>query len=173
VLGDDPSPVRGAHRAGAAVLQPDGHHGDAGASRADVILPGAAYTEKNGLYVNMEGRVQMARKAVEPPGEAREDWKILRALSSYIGRQLPYDDLFQLRERIAREWPHLAQIDEIVPASWGDFGRAGKTAATPFVSAVPNFYMTNVITRASVTMAECTKVFLHGDVADNMAGAAE
>ena len=143
-----------------------GHHGDAGANRADVILPGAAYTEKNGTYVNMEGRVQMARKAVEPPGEVREDWKIIRALSAYIQRPLPYDDLFQLRERIAREWPHMAQLDQIVPAPWDNFGRAGPVTQAPFVSAVPNFYMTNVITRASVTMAECTKVFLHGDVAE-------
>ncbi len=171
LLGADDFPMNYINKDAFVVYQ--GHHGDAGANRADVILPGAAYTEKNGLYVNTEGRVQMARKAVEAPGEAREDWKILRALSAYIGRQLPYDDLFQLRERINREWPHMAQIDEIVPASWGGFGKSGKTTATPFVSAVPNFYMTNVITRASVTMAECTKVFLHGDVADNMAGAAE
>ena len=150
-----------------------GHHGDAGANRADVILPGAAYTEKNGLYVNTEGRVQMARKAVEAPGEAREDWKIIRALSAYIHRQLPYDDLFQLRERIAREWPHMAAVDQIAPAQWSAFGRAIKPANTPFVSAVQNFYMTNVITRASVTMAECTKVFLRGDVTQELAGAAE
>lgn len=150
-----------------------GHHGDAGANRADVILPGAAYTEKNGTYVNMEGRVQMARKAVEPPGEAREDWKIIRALSAYLGRQLPYDDLFQLRERIGREWPHMAQMDQIAPASWGAFGKAGNVSSTPFVSAVPNFYMTNAICRASVTMAECTKVFLHGDMTKELAGAAE
>lgn len=150
-----------------------GHHGDAGANRADVILPGAAYTEKNGLYVNTEGRVQMARKAVDAPGEAREDWKIIRALSAYIHRQLPYDDLFQLRERIAREWPHLLQIDQILPAPWGDFGKNGKASPAPFASAVQNFYMTNVITRASLTMAECTKVFLHGDAVEDMAGAAE
>ena len=143
-----------------------GHHGDAGANRADVILPGAAYTEKNGLYVNMEGRVQMARKAVEAPGEAREDWKIIRALSGYMGRPLPYDELFQLRERIVREWPHMGQVDQIAPAKWGAFGKLGKVGNAPFVSAVNNFYMTNVITRASLTMAECTKIFLHGDVAE-------
>lgn len=164
LLGADDFPMDYINKNAFVVYQ--GHHGDAGANRADVILPGAAYTEKNGLYMNMEGRVQMARKAVEAPGEAREDWKILRALSAYIHRQLPYDDLQQLRERIGKEWPHLVQLDQIQPAAWAAFGKAGKTGPEPFRSAVPNFYMTNVITRASVTMAECTRVFLHHDVAE-------
>lgn len=164
LLGADDFPMDYINKNAFVVYQ--GHHGDAGANRADVILPGAAYTEKNGLYVNMEGRLQMARKAVEAPGEAREDWKIIRALSGYMGRPLPYDELFQLRERIAREWPHMGLIDKITPAVWGSFGKVGKVGNSPFVSAVHNFYMTNMITRASVTMAECTKVFLHGDMAE-------
>lgn len=164
LLGADDFPMDYINKDAFVIYQ--GHHGDAGANRADVILPGAAYTEKNGLYVNTEGRVQMARKAVEPPGESREDWKIIRALSSYIHRQLPYDDLFQLRARITREWPHMAQIDTISPAPWGAFAKPGKVGNAPFVSAVQNFYMTNVICRASLTMAECTRVFLHGDVAE-------
>lgn len=134
-----------------------GHHGDAGAMRADVILPGAAYTEKNGLYVNTEGRVQAAKQAVWAPGEAREDWKIIRALSGFLGRALPYDDLAQLRTRIVKQWPHFGQVDTIVPAQWGKFGGSGKVDAQGFVSPVDNFYITNVITRASLTMAKCAE----------------
>ena len=85
-----------------------GTHGDAGAHRADVILPGAAYTEKHGLYVNLEGRVQLSEKTVDPPGEAREDWTILRALSDVLGKSLPFDDLHALRAAIAAGHPHLA-----------------------------------------------------------------
>ena len=136
-----------------------GHHGDIGASRADVILPGAAYTEKDGLYVNTEGRVQMAKKAVTAPGEAREDWKILRALSGLTGKPLAYDNLFQLRQRLSKEYPHFAQIDAIAPAEWTSFGKAGNISSAPFVSTVQNFYQTNVITRASLTMAKCVETF--------------
>jgi NADH-quinone oxidoreductase subunit G len=134
-----------------------GHHGDAGAMRADVILPGAAYTEKNGLYVNTEGRVQAAKQAVWAPGEAREDWKIIRALSGYLGRALPYDDLAQLRTRIVKQWPHFGQVDTIVPAEWNKFGGAGRVESHAFKSPVDNFYITNVITRASLTMAKCAE----------------
>src|SRR5207247_4133948 len=84
-----------------------GTHGDAGAHRADVILPGAAYTEKSGIYVNTEGRVQMAARAGFPPGDAREDWAILRALSDVLGQKLPYDSLFALRQALFRTTPHL------------------------------------------------------------------
>ncbi len=132
-----------------------GHHGDAGAARADVILPGAAYTEKDGLYVNTEGRVQMAKKAVSPPGEAREDWKILRALSAEIGKPLPYDSLYQLRQRLVKDYPQFGQIDTIQAAPWKSFGKAGPVSAEPFKSPVQNFYLTNVIARASLTMAKC------------------
>ncbi len=132
-----------------------GHHGDVGASRADVILPGAAYTEKDGLYVNTEGRVQMAKKAVSPPGEAKEDWKIFRALSDVLGKPLPYNNLYQLRQRLAKEYPHFSQIDRIVPAEWKQFGGEGAVSSEPFRSPVRNFYLTNVIARASETMARC------------------
>lgn len=135
-----------------------GHHGDAGASRADVILPGAAYTEKDGLYTNTEGRVQMAKKAVSPPGEAREDWKILRALSEQVGKALPYDNLYQLRQKLAAEFPVFAKIDQIIPAEWKHFGKAGAVKAQSFVSPVKDFYMTNVICRSSLTMAKCSEV---------------
>ena len=132
-----------------------GHHGDIGASRADVILPGAAYTEKDGLYVNTEGRVQMAKKAVTAPGEAREDWKVFRALSDLIGKPFAYNTLFQLRQSLVNQFQHFGQIDRIVPAEWKAFGKSGALKADPFRSPVTNFYFTNVITRASATMAKC------------------
>ncbi len=138
-----------------------GHHGDIGASRADVIFPGSAYTEKDGLYVNMEGRVQMGKKAASAPGEAKEDWKILRALSNDTGKPLPYDNMYQLRQRLVKEFPIFAKIDVIEPAEWVFFGKAGNVNSAPFVSAVKNFYMTNVITRASQTMAKSADVFLN------------
>ncbi len=136
-----------------------GHHGDAGAHRADVILPGAAYTEKDGTYVNMEGRVQLGRRAVDPPGLAREDWKIIRALSAMLGHPLPYDDLHALRTRIAAEWPHLGIIDAPAKAAWAAFGSAGPVQGGSFEPALDNFYMTNPICRASPTMAKCLETF--------------
>lgn len=136
-----------------------GHHGDIGASRADVILPGSAYTEKDGLYVNTEGRAQIAKKAVSAPGQAKEDWKILRALSAEIGKPLPYDNLYQLRQRLTQEFPNFAKIDVAEPSAWGFFGKAGAVGSEPFEPAVKNFYMTNVISRASETMAKSTDVF--------------
>ena len=132
-----------------------GHHGDAGAKRADIIFPGAAYTEKHGIYMNTEGRPQMAKKAVDAPGQAREDWKILRALSSYCNKALRYDDLFQVRERIANEYPQFDLMDEIAVGSWGKFGSEGKLLEDDFKPRYQNFYQTNVITRASTTMKEC------------------
>jgi len=140
-----------------------GHHGDIGAQRADVILPGAAYTEKDGLYVNTEGRVQMAKPAVSPPGEARIDWKIIRALSETLGKTLPYDTLLQLRERITGEWPHMDNFDVLRASPWGAFGAKGKISTEPFISPVQNYYMTNVICRASKTMVACCDNFLKND----------
>jgi NADH-quinone oxidoreductase subunit G len=137
-----------------------GHHGDQGAVRADVILPGAAYTEKDGLYVNTEGRVQLAKKAVSPLGEAREDWKILRALSDKIGKPLAYNTLAQLRSRLVQEFPHFAKIGQVVAANWTKFGVSGQVKSHPFHSPIDNFYMTNSISRSSKTMAECTKAFV-------------
>jgi NADH-quinone oxidoreductase subunit G len=150
-----------------------GHHGDAGAARADVVLPGAAYTEKDGLYVNLEGRVQQGRRAVDPPGHAREDWKIIRALSDVLGHPLPYDDLAALRARINGEWPHLAVIDAPQPAAWAEFGSDDAVHGGSFEPALNNFYMTNAIARASVTMAQCLEAFGHGAGANAQAEAAE
>ncbi|WP_114391806.1 NADH-quinone oxidoreductase subunit NuoG [Oleisolibacter albus] len=145
---------------GKAFVIYQGHHGDRGAHRADVILPGAAYTEKNATYVNTEGRVQQARMAVFPLGEAREDWKILRALSAELGKTLPYDTLSQLRQHLVSVNPVFGQIDTIVPAPWVAFGTAGEIGGGHFISPIENFYMTDPISRASVTMAKCTEAFL-------------
>ncbi len=137
-----------------------GHHGDKGAARADVILPGAAYTEKDGTYVNLEGRVQRASRAVTPPGEAKEDWAIIRALSEVLGHRLGYNHLESLRAAMVAEVPHLGDVDQIAPASWKPMGSAGDIQAAAFTASIPNFYMTDAISRASRTMAECTRIFL-------------
>jgi NADH-quinone oxidoreductase subunit G len=145
---------------GRAFVIYQGHHGDAGAGRADVVLPGAAYTEKDGTYVNTEGRVQRGQRAAFPPGEAREDWAILRALSDVLGHRLPYDTLAAVRRRLAAVNPVFDAVDEPpVPAGWAEFGVAGPLASTPLVPAIRNFYMTNPICRASVTMARCVEAF--------------
>jgi NADH-quinone oxidoreductase subunit G len=136
-----------------------GHHGDAGAKRADVVLPGAAYTEKDGLYVNTEGRVQAGRRAGFPPGEAREDWAILRALSDILGHKLPYDSLRDLRARLTTAYPTFAEIDGIVAATWGSFGAEGPMEPVPFAYPIADFYLTDPISRASPTMAECSAVY--------------
>ena len=137
-----------------------GHHGDAGAARADVILPGAAYTEKPGTWVNLEGRVQRSERATFPPGEAREDWAVLRALSDVLGRPLPYDSLPALRARMGRANPVFDTQDEIVAAAWGGAVPAGRIDDAPFASPLANYYMTDPISRASETMAVCTETFL-------------
>jgi len=140
---------------GRAFVIYQGHHGDMGAKRADVVLPGAAYTEKDATYVNTEGRVQQARRAVFPPGDAREDWKILRALSDVLGRRLPFDTLAQLRRRLIEAKPVFAAVDEIMPAPWGPFGKEGTLDAQPLGYALEEFYRTDPISRASPTMAAC------------------
>ncbi|MDP3368846.1 MAG: NADH-quinone oxidoreductase subunit NuoG [Brevundimonas sp.] len=134
-----------------------GSHGDRGAHGADVILPGAAYTEKSGLYVNTEGRVQMAERVVFPKGQAKEDWAILRALSAMVGQTLPYDTLDALRSKLMADHPTFGRIDYLpAPASFevGSLGKKGDLGDTAFVSAVRDPYLNNPITRASVTMAE-------------------
>lgn len=137
-----------------------GTHGDAGAHAADVILPASAYTEKSGTYVNTEGRVQMTNRAGFAPGEAREDWAILRALSDVLGHRLPFDSLQQLRAKLYAEYPHLAAIDRVAPADAEGVAKAaalgGRAEKAPFVSAVKDFYLTNPIARASAVMAECS-----------------
>ena len=132
-----------------------GHHGDAGAHRADVILPGAAYTEKNATYVNLEGRVQRTQLASFPVGEAKEDWAILRALSAELGQTLAFDSLAELRERMTTATPSLGNVDEIATAEWGEFGADGAMSSDAFASPIDNFFMTDPISRASQTMAEC------------------
>jgi len=135
-----------------------GTHGDAGASRASVILPAAAYTEKDATWVNTEGRVQLGRRAVAPPGDAREDWTILRALSDVLNHTLPYDSLAALRAAMRAAVPHLAAVDRIVPAAWDAFGAAGTIDGnTPLVSPTTDFYQTNPVARASIVMAECSQ----------------
>jgi len=126
-----------------------GTHGDRGAHRADVILPGAAYTEKSGVYVNTEGRVQMAGRAAFPPGDAREDWAILRALSEGAGPKLPYDSLAQLRGALFKAFPHLQAIDTISPADPADVRKlaalGGSLGKATFRSPIEDFYLTNPI----------------------------
>ncbi|MCF8495344.1 MAG: NADH-quinone oxidoreductase subunit NuoG [Alphaproteobacteria bacterium] len=137
-----------------------GHHGDRGAARADVVLPGAAYSEKDGIYVNTEGRPQMARRASFPPGDAKEDWKILRALSETLGKTLPYDTQAQLRARLFKEWPNLADFGVVHSPSWAAFGEKGKIAEDAFENPVKNFYLANAICRASGTMKACSEAFV-------------
>jgi NADH-quinone oxidoreductase subunit G len=139
-----------------------GTHGDRGAHRADVILPGAAYTEKSGIYVNTEGRVQMASRAAFPPGEAREDWAIIRAMSEPMGKRLPYDSLGALRQAMFRAVPHLMRVDRIETGNAADIGalagKAGNIEKTPFESSINDFYLSNPIARASAVMAECSRL---------------
>jgi NADH-quinone oxidoreductase subunit G len=147
---------------GSAFVVYQGHHGDRGVARADVVLPGAAYTEKDATYVNTEGRAQLGRRAVFPPGEAREDWAILRALSAALGKTLPFDALPELRRQMRAEHPTLGEIDMVAKAAWGAFGSVGPIAATPFVYPIADFYQTDPISRASPTMAECSELFVTG-----------
>jgi NADH-quinone oxidoreductase subunit G len=149
-----------------------GTHGDRGAHRADVILPGAAYPEKTGIYVNTEGRPQFAERATFPPGDAREDWSILRALSDPLGAKLPYDSISALRAALAAAHPHLAAIDAVQAADasvlQGLAAVGGAVGDAPFVSSVADFYLTNPIARASRVMAECSAL-----AKDRLAVAAE
>jgi NADH-quinone oxidoreductase subunit G len=137
-----------------------GTHGDHGAHRADVILPGAAYPEKTALYVNTEGRVQMANRAAFPPGDAREDWAILRALSEVLGHKLPYDSLNALRQTLFAVFPHLMRIDQIAPGDAAGIDTLAKLGGSfdkaALRSPVTDFYLTNPIARASAIMAECS-----------------
>jgi NADH-quinone oxidoreductase subunit G len=139
-----------------------GTHGDHGAHRADVILPGAAYTEKSAIYVNTEGRVQMANRAAFPPGDAREDWAIVRALSDVLGKKLPYDSLSALRQAMFKVTPHLMRMDQIEagdPAAIKTLaGQRGNVEKTSFKSPVQDYYLTNPIARASAVMAECSRL---------------
>ena len=139
-----------------------GTHGDAGASVADVILPGSAYTEKPGTWVNLEGRVQRAERAVFPVGDAREDWTILRALSAVLGRTLPFDNLGELRAQIAGAYPTLAN-EGIVLSGALDVAPRGGDVSGPIVYPIADFYLTNPIARSSPTMQRCSAELLHGE----------
>ena len=130
-----------------------GSHGDRGAHRADIILPGAAYTEENGLFVNTEGRPQLAMRAGFAPGEAKENWAILRALSAELGAQQPWDNLGQLRHALIEAVPHLARIDEVPENEWNRIPLR-KPAKATLRNVVTDFYLTNPIARASVLMGE-------------------
>lgn len=147
-----------------------GHHGDLGAQYADVVLPGAAYTEKSCTYVNTEGRVQTTRAATNPPGVAREDWKIIRAMSDALEAPLPYDDLMSLRDRMAEISPSLTRYDVVEPSSLAltgaktllvDANKGAKATGEKFINPVnlENFYLTDVIARSSKTMARCHTQF--------------
>jgi len=139
-----------------------GHHGDRGAARADVILPGAAYTEKDGTYVNTEGRLQRAWRATFAPGEAREDWRILRAFSDVIGQTLPYDTIEAVRARLEHVSPIFARVGmKRFGASdrSGPHGDPAALSADPFVPPIADYYQTNAISRASLTMAECSRIY--------------
>ena len=141
-----------------------GHHGDRGAALADVVLPGAAYTEKSGTYVNTEGRVQMARAATSVYGAAREDWRIIRAASEVLGVALPYDDIEALRDRMEEISPALRRYDVVEPAGIPslskvqlvDQNKGSKAGREPLKYPIENFFFTDVISRSSPTMARCS-----------------
>ncbi|HUE63828.1 MAG TPA: NADH-quinone oxidoreductase subunit NuoG [Rhizomicrobium sp.] len=153
---------------GRAFVVYQGSHGDAGAHHADVILPGAAYTEKDGIYVNFEGRVQRCRRATFAPGEAKEDWAILRALSDVLGVKLPYDDRAALVAALEKDATHFARLNEAPvhadtsAATWGAVGDSGPLDNAPVTHAITDYYLTNPIARASETMAKCSQELVQG-----------
>ncbi len=138
-----------------------GHIGDEGAYYADLILPGASYLEKQGTFVNLDGRPQQSRAAQAPPGHARDDWMIIRAISEELGTPLPYDSLDELRTRIAGLAPHIIKFDHIESSGFEDLAvnktQGGAMNATPFTDSVDNFFMTDAVSRNSSMMARCTK----------------
>ena len=148
---------------GRAFVVYQGSHGDAGAHHADVVLPGAAYTEKDGLYVNFEGRVQRGRRAAFPPGDAKEDWAILRALSEVLGVKLSYDDRAALLAAIAAHAAHFAELNaapvhaDTSAATWDGVGESGVLDTAPVAATITDYYLTNPIARASETMAKCSQ----------------
>ena len=137
-----------------------GHHGDKGAAQADLVLPGATYAEKHGTYVNIEGRVQRSERAAFPPGDAREDWTIFRALSDLIGKPLPFDRFDQLRAAMVADVPELGQ-DGIIDMKWAP-PKLDAKASGPVGYAIKDFYLTNAICRASPTMRRCSEELVQG-----------
>ncbi|KAM0276707.1 hypothetical protein ACHAQH_006475 [Verticillium albo-atrum] len=152
-----------------------GHHGDRGAEIADIVLPGAAYTEKAGTYINTEGRVQMTRAATSLPGASRTDWKILRAASEFLGVPLTYDDVSQVRDRMAEISPALAAYDVVEPVALQqlskvqlvDQNKGSKPTGAPLTKVIDNFYFTDVISRSSPTMARVSASKATGDPRTN------
>lgn len=160
LLGADELDVSGLEE---AFVVYQGSHGDKGAHVADVILPGAAYTEKDALWVNTEGRVQAGQKALFAPGQAKEDWAIIRALSAYTGDVLPFNNLGELRGKLFEEHPHFARLDTIEQESKSDLssvGGSGSVSSDAFVNPIDDYYLTNPIARASATMADCSHQFV-------------
>ena len=159
LLGVDEAPLP---KAGTVIYL--GTHGDAGAHRADIILPAAAYTEKEATWVNTEGRVQYGHRAVFPKGEAKEDWTILRALSDVLDKRLPYDSLAELREKMIADHPTFGQVNyapgaaDLAGFDPGRLGADGELSAEPLCTPIVDFYFTNPIARASRTMAECSQL---------------
>ncbi len=145
-------------RTGDAFVIYQGSHGDSGARIADIVLPGAAYTEKNGTYVNTEGRVQLGERAVFPPGDAREDWTIIRALSEHLGAKLPFDSLRALRTALYKAYPHLAAVDLLEPEKFVEpqipANKLSPLPDQPLSELIEDYYQTNPIARASSVMAE-------------------
>ena len=139
-----------------------GHHGEQGAAAADVVLPGAAYAEKSGTWVNLEGRVQRGERAVFPPGDAREDWTILRALSDALGKRLPFDTLDQLRDSIAADFPALAD-EALAEYEWAPSKLTADAPSGAIALPIKDFYLTNAICRASETMQRCSAELIHGE----------
>lgn len=145
-----------------------GHHGDVGATYADVILPGSAYTEKVATYVNTEGRAQQTRASIGPPGVAREDWKVVRAVGDVLGVDLGYEDVYEIRDRLNEIAPNLLSHDALEPTTLAQLGLKtqvvdGNSVAKPsnkkLESVIENFYFTNSIARSSPTMAKCSVAF--------------
>ncbi|PGH23115.1 NADH-ubiquinone oxidoreductase 78 kDa subunit, mitochondrial [Polytolypa hystricis UAMH7299] len=158
-----------------------GHHGDRGAQLADIVLPGAAYTEKSGTYVNTEGRVQVTRAATSLPGAARDDWKIIRAVSEFLGAPLPYDDVEVLRDRMEEISPALRRYDIVEPTSVSalskvqlvDQNKGSKPSGEIFKKVIENFYFTDPISRSSPTMARCSAAKATGNPDNNFMAAGE
>ena len=159
---DNPETVNSIHPHSFVIYQ--GHHGDLGAHRADIILPGAAYTEKDGIYMNTEGRAQRGRRAVFPPGAAREDWKIIRALSDTCETSIGFNDISDLRTDMIARHGRLGMFDQIIHPDWRSFGGAEhQISDIPFENPIKNFYMTNPICHVSETMKRCTSQFVMGE----------
>ncbi|XP_050533761.1 NADH-ubiquinone oxidoreductase 75 kDa subunit, mitochondrial [Daktulosphaira vitifoliae] len=165
LLGADSEAVIKSKSSGTTIIY-QGHHGDAGAAIADIVLPGAAYTEKQATYVNTEGRAQQTLMAVQPPGMARSDWKIIRAISEIVGTKLPYDTLNEVRDRLTDVSPNLTRYNDLEQANFlaqsCDLSKdlASKCINSPLKLKqieLEDFYMTDSISRASPTMAKCVQ----------------